>query len=398
MPWAIRTLLTISLIALPLFLYVGLRLAASVAILRKKGKGYSRKTVLIALGCLYCFPAILLAMQFAGHSGTLLMLEGGKVVDYLFLYPFWISLIMLIEALAPMLIIDIAALISRAVPSWRGRLQGTFAALRLVVAFVAIVYVPIRSVIDTTRVQDDEVDVHPRNLPAELRNFRITLIGDIHIDRFTDASKIGQVSGIIRDRKPQLLLSSGDVVSGGREYLDEAKNTIRSLRGSVASIAVMGDHDYWSAPDAVRSLYMNGGWTFLENSNTVITWKGKKILVTGLTHIYSQRLNEAALRRILEDRPEADLKILLVHQPAEWLIQEASDRGYDIVVAGHTHGGQIVLHPLGIPLTASMRETRYYSGMYTYDSTTIVVTRGIGLTLAPVRYHAGAEVTTIVLR
>ena len=100
---------------------------------------------------------------------------------------------------------------------------------------------------------------------------------------------------------------------------------------------------------------------------------------------------------MLDRAPDADLRILLVHQPAEWLLNQASERSYDLLVAGHTHGGQIVIHPLGIPVTASMRETGYYSGEYTLGSMAIVVTNGVGLTLAPVRYHAPAEVTTIVL-
>jgi hypothetical protein len=139
------------------------------------------------------------------------------------------------------------------------------------------------------------------------------------------------------------------------------------------------------------------GWTFLENEHRVITHRGRTILVSGLTHIYSDHLPESALRQFLGSAPAADLRILLAHQPAEEVVRIASDAGYDIVLAGHTHGGQIVFHPLGIPLTPSMRETRYYGGHHKVGETQVVVTRGVGLTLAPVRYHARAEVTTVVL-
>jgi hypothetical protein len=92
------------------------------------------------------------------------------------------------------------------------------------------------------------------------------------------------------------------------------------------------------------------------------------------------------------------VRILLAHQPAEEVIEMAAAAGYDIVLAGHTHGGQIVFHPLGIPLTPSMRETKYYRGHHMVGGMHVVVTRGVGLTLAPVRYHARAEVTTVVLQ
>jgi hypothetical protein len=80
------------------------------------------------------------------------------------------------------------------------------------------------------------------------------------------------------------------------------------------------------------------------------------------------------------------------------VIQSAVAHGVDLLLAGHTHGGQIEFHPLGIPLTASMRETRYYTGVHREDSTTVVVTNGVGISIAPLRYHAPAEVTTIVVR
>ena len=163
------------------------------------------------------------------------------------------------------------------------------------------------------------------------------------------------------------------------------------------AVAVLGDHDSWSAPEAIMSIHKECNWTFLDNEHRLFPYRGKNILVTGLTHIYSDRLAVPALREFLARAPKADLKILLVHQPAEVVIRLAAEQGYNLVLAGHTHGGQIVIHPLGIPFTPSMTETRYYQGVYTVDGTTAVVTRGVGLTLAPVRYHAPAEVTTLVL-
>jgi predicted MPP superfamily phosphohydrolase len=217
------------------------------------------------------------------------------------------------------------------------------------------------------------------------------------VDRYTGAGKLAQLHRIVESRKPELLFSPGDMVTGGTDYVNEAMSAMCVLRGSVGSIAVMGDHDYWSAPDAIEKSFRECQWDFLDNEHRVFEYHGVRILVTGLTHIYGQRLNEPSLDSILSRAPQAGLRVLLVHQPAEWLLQSAAQHGYHLVVAGHTHGGQIVLHPLGIPFTPSMRETPYYSGEYRLGSTGIVVTNGIGLTLAPLRYFAPAEVTTVVL-
>jgi predicted MPP superfamily phosphohydrolase len=187
------------------------------------------------------------------------------------------------------------------------------------------------------------------------------------------------------------------MVTWGLDYVDESTKAMCAMSGSVASISVMGDHDYWSAPEAIAKGLRQCGWIFLENEHDVVDYKGTRILVTGLTHVYSQRLNASRLDSILAQAPTADFKILLVHQPAKWLIEAAARRGYNLVLAGHTHGGQIVVHPLGVAFTPSMLETPYYSGEYRLGTLNVVVTNGIGLTLAPVRYGAPAEVTTIVL-
>jgi len=399
MPWAIRTLLTISAIALPLYLYIALRSASSVGLLRPETKRRARKIALLLIAWLYCFPVLIVTLHLLGQSANRLELtNAGRVIDYLFFYPQWISLIIVLELIAPFLLLDIAGLAGRFVPSRLQQWRRVLAYGRLALAAGAILYVPLRVLLDTTRVQDSTVEVRLTDLPGELQDFRITLVGDIQVDRYTGESKIAQVHRIVREQNPQLLLSSGDVVTGGTDYLDGAEEAMCGIKGSLASIAVMGDHDYWSAPGAIRAFQERCGWVFLDNQHRVLFWKGKRVLVTGLTHIYSQRLNEGRLDGILDHAPDADVKILLVHQPAEWLIRLASERGYNMVLAGHTHGGQIVFHPLGFPLTPSMRETEFYSGRYTLGSMAIVVTDGVGLTLAPVRYHAPAEITTIVLQ
>ena len=139
------------------------------------------------------------------------------------------------------------------------------------------------------------------------------------------------------------------------------------------------------------------GWSFLKNSHKLVNWKEHSILVTGITEIYSRKISPKELSKILEGAPPADLKILLLHQPSPLLIEEAVKKDYHLVLAGHTHGGQIQFKPFGITITTSMLETPYYSGIYQRDKTFIGVTNGIGLTLAPVRYHASAEINVLTL-
>jgi hypothetical protein len=319
-------------------------------------------------------------------------------LDAVGLYPFWIGVIIVAELLFPFLVLDAVLIATRFRSSWHGTAARTVPLLRLVIGCAVFLYVPVRVFFDTATVRDTEVRVAIANLPAELRGLRLTLVADLQVDRYTGSSKITQMQSIVKARAPDLLLSGGDVVTNGVSFLAEAGQAMCAMAGTLGSVAVMGDHDFWSAPSTIRNLHERCGWLFLENEHHLFTRGGRRILVSGLTHIYSRKLSTAELDAFLSHAPEADVRILLAHQPAEEVVRRASAHRYDLVVAGHTHGGQIVLHPLGIPLTPSMFETDYYQGEYRLGATQVIVSRGLGLTLAPIRYHAPAEVVTVELR
>jgi hypothetical protein len=398
MSWELRTIQIIALAALPIHLYVGLRIVASVGLLIPARRALARKLFIAGILWVSLLPLALFLARLAGLGWASSAYESAAGwMDPLFLYPIWLALIASAEMLTPFIVLDLAGLLSRLFPARRGSARVALAYARLGIAALAVMYVPSRALFDTSFVEDAETRLPMKGLSHELEGLRITLVGDIQVDRFTGDAKVGRVHSIVSGQKPEILLSSGDLVTRGREYLDEARDAICGMAGSVASVAVMGDHDHWSAPEDLRAMQEECGWEFLANEHRVITYRGRTILVSGLTHIYSSRLPQSALVEYLRAAPEADLRILLAHQPAEGVVETAADAGYDIVLAGHTHGGQIVFHPFGFPLTPSMRETKYYAGYHQVGETHVVVTRGVGLTLAPVRYHARAEVTTLVL-
>jgi predicted MPP superfamily phosphohydrolase len=398
MPWILRTFLTISLVALPLFLYVGLRLAGSIGILRPAAKRRARTTALLVIVWIYVLPLLVLLFYGFGSLDRLFVFDRSiSWADYLFQYPFWIMLIVALELTSIFLLLDVALLVARLFRASKPRVQKILGYTRLILGVLMMLYVPVRVAVDTAVVKDTAIHLPLGALPQELDGIVLSVVADVQVDRYTGDSKISQVRRIVDARNPDLLLSAGDMVTSGTAYLDVAAAAIRDIKGTLGSLAVMGDHDFWSAPEAIRAMYLNDGWIFLDNEHHLFTLRGRRILVTGLTHIYSNRLSAAALRQFLNSAPKADLRILLVHQPAEQVVRLAAEEGYTLVIAGHTHGGQIVLHPFGIPWAPSLMETRFYDGVYTIGSTTVVVTRGVGETLAPVRYHSGAEVTTLVL-
>jgi predicted MPP superfamily phosphohydrolase len=173
----------------------------------------------------------------------------------------------------------------------------------------------------------------------------------------------------------------------------------RTCRPDSARLAAcIGDHDYWSDTEKISNKLQNCGWTFLDNSHRIIFYKNKKILVTGVTYVYSQRTSPNQLRSLLNNAPKADLKILIVHQPSKSVLKIAEEFDYDILLAGHTHGGQVVFRPFGFDITPTKFENEFYSGYLKKNNLNIFISNGIGLTMMPFRYNAPAEILTINLK
>ena len=194
-----------------------------------------------------------------------------------------------------------------------------------------------------------------------------------------------------------LIFFTGDLTSRGMTHHDRAINLLCEPKGRIGNVACMGDHDFWTAPEQSQADLERCGWDFLRDRHKVYQHKGKRILVTGLTYVYSKRISPSALRELCENAPEADLKIMFVHQPRAFLAEIAAEYGYQLFMGGHTHGGEVVIHVFGIPLSPSKLETPYCWGLHKYKDTNIVVSNGIGRTLASLRYHAPAEIKKIVL-
>src|SRR6185503_4694533 len=162
--------------------------------------------------------------------------------------------------------------------------------------------------------------------------------------------------------------------------------------------ACLGDHDFFSNSDMVSRSLEENGITLLDNSAKVIAVGSASLSLTGITNVYRTRPAPKALASLEQARAQSAVNILLTHQPSEWLVNYAAERGYDLLVAGHTHGGQIVFPLPGFLLTGSSFETSYVTGFYRVGPMLVSINNGLGLTLAAVRYHAPAEVTLITLR
>ena len=229
------------------------------------------------------------------------------------------------------------------------------------------------------------------DLPEQFDGFRILQLSDLHVDALPEAMEValGKASEIEVD----LCVLTGDYRQGFTGPFDHILPAIRNLVVQVNTrqgiCAVLGNHDCAEMVEAFEGL----GVTMLVNETLSIHRNNARICITGIddVHYFCTDAARAALARA----PDA-FKIALVHS-AEFA-DVAAGSGFNLYLAGHTHGGQVCL-PGGRPILTHMTcHRRYASGLWQHGAMLGYTSTGVGVSELPVRFNSRGEVVLITLR
>ena len=198
-------------------------------------------------------------------------------------------------------------------------------------------------------------------------------------------------------REPDLAAISGDLVTrrGGRGKLEEALGRLRPRHGTVA---ILGNHDVDDSRDPfVRPTDLAdlqaADAVLLRDDERVFDVRGTRIQVVGVhPGSYRRRRSRPAERA----DPDADLRILLCHYPD--IVGTLAPGSFDLVLAGHFHGGQICLPSPWGKLRLKDLRANYWEGLFDTPAGALHVSRGLGTSFVPLRLLARPEVTLLRLR
>jgi len=401
MSWFLRMILLALPAVLLVYTYVGWRVAAAIEALTSWPRSRVRWSVKAVVGYLLLYPLLLLAATITNAATISAALSGGlNWANLFFTFPFWSGLVIVVELLPLFLFVDLARFVLKPFykkyrPTWR-KWQ---AILTVSLCAGMAIYVLARIMQDTYSVRLSTHEARIPNLPAELEGFRLVQLSDLQADPYTDERKMESYINLANSQKPDLIVFCGDLVTRGKDHIAPGATMMRRLRARLGVYACLGDHDYWAGRQSVTQNLQENGVTIAEDSVLTLWASPSQISLTILTNVYNRRPSPATFEHLRQQRPDhAAVHLLLSHQPTDDLILFAQKHGYHLLLAGHTHGGQVVFKPFGIPLNVSQTETRYYSGFYQIGNLFLSVTNGLGLTFVPFRYQAPAEVTLIVLR
>lgn len=328
-----------------------------------------------------------------------------SLFDYFILYPFWIFILLVVQSTLFFWIIEILKLLL--LPFYRKK-KEKFKSLEakavLIIAVIFAIYVPARVLYDYNSISIRIVEFKKQNLPKELNNFKITFISDLQADKYTDEKRLGNFISKVNSTNPDLVLVGGDIITSTPNYIDMGAKFLGMIKSKFGIYSCIGDHDNWAyRPDyeksrqAVTSALKKYGVTMVDNGRKVVHVDKSTIGITFVTDTYSKKINNGTLDTLIENH-RYDLNIFLVHQPRPNLVEVAKKNNYDLFLSGHTHGGQVTfLFPFK-NLTPTLIETKYVRGNFYFNNMLMIVTRGLGMSLVPLRYNSTPEVTVIVLK
>ncbi|SHE77857.1 Predicted phosphohydrolase, MPP superfamily [Fodinibius roseus] len=392
MPWLLRMTLLVSLLMAPAVIYLVWRLYVSAKQLLDEST-WSKK-ILPAVVCSFYLLPVIGVIDFY-LSGDIDLLKYPKPLTYWF----WFGLVFVFQLATWILLADLAKGITRFF-SWDPRRVDRIHARLLLLLFVVVFsYTGWKVYRDTSRVVVENIPLPVEDLPEPLHGFKVAHISDIQGDEYTGREEISGYISKLNEQNPDLVIFTGDLISYGTDFIGMSARAFGKAEARHGIYAVVGDHDYWAGTGEVKRALNESGIFLLQDKNIRIPVDSSSFAVlTGVTEVYSRRSNPDTVDSLSRRAPEAALKIFASHQVNDYLIESAMKHHYDMMLAGHTHGGQIRVPFMGMDFSASERETKYVSGLYWEGALPIHVNNGLGFTLGPVRYNAPPTVTVIELQ
>jgi uncharacterized protein len=265
-----------------------------------------------------------------------------------------------------------------------------------------------------------QVDLPVSGLPRELDGLRIAQLSDIHIGSYMSAAEVRRAVGLANELKPHLSVVTGDFVTGPNDPLESCISELARLQAPLGVWGCNGNHEiYAKAQERSAKLFADHGMKLLRQESAEIRWRAAKFNLIGVDYQLARSFN--GRRLIMLARTGALVRrdvpnILLSHNPNSF--PRAAELGIELMLTGHTHGGQVRVEILDHDFSPAHFMTPYVAGLYKRplgcDSTLgdqevssatsaapaalVYVNRGLGTIGAPVRLGVPPEISLLTLR
>ena len=238
----------------------------------------------------------------------------------------------------------------------------------------------------------ERVAVTLARLPAALDGYTLVQLSDLHIGTTRGPQWLARVVGQVNALKPRAVMITGDLVDAPVDVVGQEVQPLAGLQAPDGVFFVNGDHEYHSGGDAWAAHLSTMGLRVLRNERVALGGPTSGLDLAGIEDPAGARRGRPPdLTRALSGRNLGHAVILLAHRPRA--VFQAARHGVDLVLCGHTHGGQF--WPMHHFVTLS---EPYLAGLHRHRGTYIYVNRGTGFWGPPIRIGSYPEITQITLK
>lgn len=251
-------------------------------------------------------------------------------------------------------------------------------------------------VIEPNWIEITRHEVSFKNLPVEFDGLVVAHLSDLQIRHYGFRER--RIGALLAEEKPGLIVLTGDLSQEGSEpaTVRRVLKDITSVKPLFGAWAVLGDEDHWNLPvagqEALQGFFNEAGLALLTNEGGRL---GKALDTLSLIGVDDPSTGHADLTRSLRGFQRTPFAVLLTHAPQ--LFFRADLARFDLVLAGHTRGGQVRLPVIGA-LWLPAGSEGYESGWFYGEHARMFVTRGVGTSILPFRFLCRPEIALITLK
>jgi len=244
------------------------------------------------------------------------------------------------------------------------------------------------AVVEASRIEVVRVRIVTDRLPASVPSLRIAQITDLHLGLIHRIGKAREVAAIVAGERPDIFVSTGDLVDGQLDGVEELAEILRGIPAPRGKIAVLGNHEYYAGIGRSIAFTRKSGFTLLRDESVTIDDVLRIAGVDDPAGAQFGRSGGASEAALLGNRPDGRFTLLLKHRPH---LDPATGGKFDLQLSGHTHHGQIfpfrLLTRLVYPLLGGDHPVP--------GGGTLHVSRGTGTWGPPMRFLAPPEITVV---
>ena len=238
--------------------------------------------------------------------------------------------------------------------------------------------------IATSGLTTNEIVINDKNIPTSYDGLKIVHFSDLHYTRVITKKNINKIIEEINLINPDIVFFTGDLVDSDKTLNDDdikfLTESLSNIKTSYGKYAILGNHDIANNYDDIVNIYNNSDFILLENSYDIIYSPNNEKIFIGGVHSVSHALNDISKTMSYFDNNDNNntYTIILLHEPdyADDIINNYQN--INLILAGHSHGGQVRLPIIGALYTPKNGH-KYVKGYYELNDTSLYVTSGIGV-------------------